>query len=208
MRPGNNSTTTAAAVNAGFWHWNSPVTYLFVSLAVILGLITVALVILACSYRKSLANSSRNQGGDQEKPPKQVEIEVVDYEPKVVVIMAGDENPTYLAKPMRPTTNFTSSNNIWHSPIPYLFGSIALVLILISVALIVLACSYYRKQAATSSSGNQEQEDPAKPVMISSTLDTTPKIVVIMAGNDTPTYLATPAATTTTSSLTFCTCEQ
>lgn len=92
MRPTSNSTASGGGV--GFWHWNSPMPFLFGGLALVLGLITVALIILACSYRRSLSNSA-TQAHDEEKPVKQVE----DSEPKIVVIMAGDENPKYLAKP-------------------------------------------------------------------------------------------------------------
>ena len=73
-----------------------------------LGLITVALVILACTNRKnSSSSSSRTPNsapaaavGVQEKPAAQVEVFVDPGEPKIVVIMAGDNKPTYLAKPV------------------------------------------------------------------------------------------------------------
>ncbi|KAG6743056.1 hypothetical protein POTOM_054001 [Populus tomentosa] len=97
MRSATNS-TAVDGTHGGFWHWNSPVAYFFVGLAFMLGLITVALIILACSYRKSLSSSSRSEAGD-EKLAKHEEIQV-DLEPKIAVIMAGDENPTYLLKPV------------------------------------------------------------------------------------------------------------
>ncbi|KAG6741918.1 hypothetical protein POTOM_055198 [Populus tomentosa] len=99
MRPATNPSGGGGGAHGGFWHWNSPVAYVFGGLALMLGLITVALIILACSYRKSLSNSSRREAELDEKPAKQVEIQV-DFEPKVVVILAGDENPTCLAKPV------------------------------------------------------------------------------------------------------------
>ncbi|KDP24335.1 hypothetical protein JCGZ_25631 [Jatropha curcas] len=87
-----------ATAGGGFWHWSSPMPYLFGGLAFMLGIIAIALIILACSYRKSsLSNSSDRVG--EEKSVKQVELEMVDFEPKIVVIMAGDHNPTYLAMP-------------------------------------------------------------------------------------------------------------
>lgn len=73
--------------------WNSPVFYLFGGLALMLALVATALLILACSYRKS---SSSN---DDEKPSIFHELEG-DNQPKIVVIMPGDDNPTYLAKPL------------------------------------------------------------------------------------------------------------
>ncbi|KAJ9147443.1 hypothetical protein P3X46_029614 [Hevea brasiliensis] len=91
MRPASNHTTSGAGV--GFSHWNSPMPYLFGGLALLLGIITVALIILACSYRQSVSNSATQVR--EETPVKQVDSS----EPKIVVIMAGDENPTYLAKP-------------------------------------------------------------------------------------------------------------
>ncbi|KAB5561050.1 hypothetical protein DKX38_006007 [Salix brachista] len=91
MRP---STTTSTAAQGGFWHWNSPVAYVFVGLAFMLGLITVALIILACSNIKSSTSEA-----EDEIPARQLEIQV-ESEPKIVVIMAGDDNPTYLARPV------------------------------------------------------------------------------------------------------------
>lgn len=99
MRPANNS--TSGGVNGGLGHWNSPVPYLFGGLGLMLGLIAIALTILACSCRKSDSNSSggdRDQQGE-EKSAKQVVDMQLEMEPKIVVIMAGDDNPTYLAKP-------------------------------------------------------------------------------------------------------------
>jgi hypothetical protein len=45
-----------------------------------------------------LSSSSRSEAED-EKPAKHEGIQV-DLEPKIAVIMAGDENPTYLLKPV------------------------------------------------------------------------------------------------------------
>ncbi|XP_050229615.1 protein GLUTAMINE DUMPER 5-like [Mercurialis annua] len=91
------SASNSSAAAAGFWHWNSPLPYLFGGLALMLGVIAVALIILAWSYRKSLSN---NQSRDEEAvPEKKGEIMVDSAEPKIVVIMAGDHNPTFLANP-------------------------------------------------------------------------------------------------------------
>jgi hypothetical protein len=100
MRPVNNS--TAATVDAGFRNFKSPIPYLFAGLAAMLGLIAVALVILACSYRKSLPDSPSDA---EEKPAKPVPDMEMDSEPKIVVIMAGEDNPTYLAKPTSITSH-------------------------------------------------------------------------------------------------------
>ncbi|CAL9758794.1 unnamed protein product [Musa acuminata subsp. burmannicoides] len=87
--------------------WQSPVPYLFCALAVMLGLIGFAFLILACSYWKlaSYLESGNDRGGrdrevdgpasggDAAKPPPLCEE-------SVVVIMAGDCKPTFLATPV------------------------------------------------------------------------------------------------------------
>ncbi|GAB2291499.1 hypothetical protein Dimus_025754 [Dionaea muscipula] len=92
--------------------WRSPIPYLFGGLAAMLGLIAFSLLILACSYWKlsgyldsieaetaaegdgteEAANGSKSRidGG---KPGKGV------LERTILVIMAGEEKPTYLATP-------------------------------------------------------------------------------------------------------------
>jgi len=89
--------------------WHSPVPYLFGGLAAMLGLIAFALLILACSYwRLSSRLDSENEGNDQrdlesgnEKEgsnPGKAEKRV--YEEKFLVIMAGNQKPTFLATPV------------------------------------------------------------------------------------------------------------
>ncbi|KAI3669916.1 hypothetical protein L6452_41396 [Arctium lappa] len=87
-----------------FWRFDSPLIYLFAGITLILSLIVVALIILACSQRK---RRPAEAGGDVEsggEPRKTVTAvynggDGTDNTPKVVVIMAGDELPTYLATP-------------------------------------------------------------------------------------------------------------
>ena len=101
-----NATAAAApAVSGQQQHspWHSPVPYLFGGLAAMLGLIAFALLILACSYWKlsgylegedSEAEAGHGAGtGEAVKPP-------MAFEEKILVIMAGDVKPTYLATPM------------------------------------------------------------------------------------------------------------
>ena len=90
----------------GFKTLSSPIPYLFGGLAIMLAVIAVALLILAWSYRKQYYTSS-NSASDEEKPPpiKMVEKEENVSEPKIVVIMAGESNPTYLAKPVPSTSH-------------------------------------------------------------------------------------------------------
>ncbi|RDX98612.1 Protein GLUTAMINE DUMPER 2, partial [Mucuna pruriens] len=92
------NSTMAVAPSASFKNVTSPIPYLFGGLALMLALIGLALLILACSYSKSSSSTS-----NEEKTTKRMEV---DSEPKIVVIMAGDSNPTYLAKPV-PSTNHT-----------------------------------------------------------------------------------------------------
>ncbi|RRT55675.1 hypothetical protein B296_00032209 [Ensete ventricosum] len=88
--------------------WRSPVPYLFGGLAAMLGLIAFALLVLFCSFRQlsgflesgGEANGgpdsdeeAPSDGGDATKPP-------LLFEDSIVVIMAGDRKPTFLATPM------------------------------------------------------------------------------------------------------------
>lgn len=105
MRPQNTTTVAAATTtttvkDAAFHHWNSPIPYLFGGLGLMLGLIALALVILAWSFRRSSAANSSGHGG--EKPAKEVGKQQPDMAPRFVVIMPGDDNPKYLAKPTAP----------------------------------------------------------------------------------------------------------
>ncbi|KAG6777543.1 hypothetical protein POTOM_017368 [Populus tomentosa] len=92
---------------------------------------------------------------------------------------------------MRASNDPTSTINLWRSPIPYLFGSLGILLSIIVVALITLPCSYCRKHSRNSSSEDEQRKPAAIPVSMP-VLDAEPKIVVIMAGENKPAYLATP----------------
>ncbi|CAN6477494.1 unnamed protein product [Victoria cruziana] len=76
---------------------NSPIPYLYGGIAAILCLITFALIMLVCSYRKNSAGG-RTPEDILEKPAKPASV-LADVERKVVVIMAGDRCPTFIAKP-------------------------------------------------------------------------------------------------------------
>ncbi|KAJ1380790.1 protein glutamine dumper 4 [Sesbania bispinosa] len=89
MRPINSSSS-----DCGVGIWRSPIPYIFGSLALLLVFIFVALLIPLCSNRK---NDSQSSAEDEE----------IDSEPKILVIMAGDDKPTYLAKPITSSTNCT-----------------------------------------------------------------------------------------------------
>ncbi|KAF5179927.1 hypothetical protein FRX31_030487, partial [Thalictrum thalictroides] len=78
---------------------NSPIIYLFGGLAAILGLIASSLIILICTNRKV---STISESDAIEKAPK-LSLPTPEMEPKIVVIMAGDYMPTFLAKPISST---------------------------------------------------------------------------------------------------------
>ncbi|KAK9055212.1 hypothetical protein SSX86_026294 [Deinandra increscens subsp. villosa] len=84
--------------------WHSPVPYLFGGLAAMLGLISFALLILACSYWKLSGETESSGGGQGERDleagdskPDNHEKEVPVFEEKYLVIMAGEARPTFLA---------------------------------------------------------------------------------------------------------------
>ncbi|RLN08465.1 protein GLUTAMINE DUMPER 2-like [Panicum miliaceum] len=97
--------------------WQSPVPYLFGGLAAMLGLIALALLALACSYwklsgslladvgsedaqRRGGAGSRRGDGGGGKAAAAGEAGPAGDrWREHVVVIMAGDERPTFLATP-------------------------------------------------------------------------------------------------------------
>ncbi|KAK4367646.1 hypothetical protein RND71_011438 [Anisodus tanguticus] len=89
------------------------------------------------------------------------------------------------------STNSTSMGSFWtwRSPLPYLFGSLGLMLLLIVVALIVLACSFHKRLSSSSSS---DQQKSACPVNNSTIVEMSPRIVVIMAGDQKPTHIGVP----------------
>ncbi|XAR51595.1 hypothetical protein NMG60_11006266 [Bertholletia excelsa] len=92
------------------WRLNTPIPYLFGGLALMMVLITLALVILACSFRKQVSNSSNAGDGDEEKPEKPKIADAVNLEPKILVIMAGDDRPTYLATPTTQSTGIPTAS--------------------------------------------------------------------------------------------------
>ncbi|CAK8568526.1 unnamed protein product [Lathyrus sativus] len=85
--------------------WHSPIPYLFGGLAAMLGLIAFALLILACSYWRltgQLHDEENNNGNSEKEGDSSNEKSVKVYEEKFLVIMAGDQNPTFLATPVFP----------------------------------------------------------------------------------------------------------
>ncbi|KAE8056793.1 hypothetical protein FH972_013532 [Carpinus fangiana] len=97
--------------------WHSPVPYLFGGLAAMLGLIAFALLILACSYwrlsgylegdgpaERDLEAGEGKSDDDAQKPPPV-------FEEKILVIMAGEAKPTFLATPMSSRSSSFGDNS-------------------------------------------------------------------------------------------------
>ncbi|XP_009768263.1 protein GLUTAMINE DUMPER 2-like [Nicotiana tabacum] len=103
--------------------WHSPAPYLFAGVAAMLLLITFALVILACSYWKNSSGYPRENGTDDDQSQSDIEagageksaadmLKVLPvFEEKIVVIMAGDLNPTFLATPVSSRGNSFGSGD-------------------------------------------------------------------------------------------------
>uniref|UniRef100_A0A1J3DKV7 Protein GLUTAMINE DUMPER 5 n=1 Tax=Noccaea caerulescens TaxID=107243 RepID=A0A1J3DKV7_NOCCA len=89
--------------------WRSPVPYLFGGLAAMLGLIAFALLLLACSYWTiSGRTNSGDSAGDTEKQTESGEkVAAKVFEEKILVIMAGQNKPTFLATPVAAKTCVT-----------------------------------------------------------------------------------------------------
>ncbi|KAJ4900855.1 Uncharacterized protein Rs2_14806 [Raphanus sativus] len=86
--------------------WKSPIPYLFGGLSLVLFLIALALFSLVCIHRKSHSSSSNNTYNvEEEEDAGDNEAKTVmgEYLPKIVVILAGDDQPTCLAVPVIPT---------------------------------------------------------------------------------------------------------
>ncbi|ESQ47157.1 hypothetical protein EUTSA_v10028105mg [Eutrema salsugineum] len=79
---------------------NSSVLSKICAWGVMLGLVAVSLIAMAyaCYFKENASNSST---GEQEKPRNTEVLKPLDMEPKIVVIMAGNENPTFFAKPSK-----------------------------------------------------------------------------------------------------------
>ncbi|KAI4375255.1 hypothetical protein MLD38_013147 [Melastoma candidum] len=102
-----------------------------------------------------------------------------------------------------PATLSSPAHHLWRTPIPYLFGGLAAVLVLISVALFMLACSYLECHPM---GGDNEEEVPKKSVGMVPP-DAEPRMVVIMAGEDVPSHIAIPRPKTSALAQNCC-CDQ
>ncbi|XP_047054208.1 protein GLUTAMINE DUMPER 6-like [Lolium rigidum] len=112
----NEQATAAAAGHVGHAAlWRTPTPYLFIGFTLMMGLIAVALLILVCTRRKPSAGSSR-RGSATEEASARGTMAPLDREPKVVVIMAGDHMPSFIAS-ARPFAFATAASSArWTQP--------------------------------------------------------------------------------------------
>ncbi|XP_074568863.1 protein GLUTAMINE DUMPER 3-like [Curcuma longa] len=119
--------------------------------------------------------------------------------------MNGFHSSAAVASPPNATHRPTSlPHSALHSPVPYLFGGLAVMLGLIGLALLILACSYWKLSAYLDSEGDAavgrgsgadpESAHTAAGVPVKRPPAFGESFVVIMAGDCKPTFLATPTA--------------
>lgn len=99
------STMNESSSSSSLRNLSSPIPYLFGGLALVLGVIAIALLIIACSFRKQYSSSTSTSDEEKSSNMHVVDMDQVSLEPKIVVIMAGESNPTYLAKPVSSISN-------------------------------------------------------------------------------------------------------
>ncbi|KAK4758367.1 hypothetical protein SAY87_019668 [Trapa incisa] len=87
-------------------------------------------------------------------------------------------------------SNSTASFQTWNSPLPYLFGGLGLMSLLIATALVILACSYHKRHDHDDRPSDDKSASHNALIL---PLDPERRIVVIMAGDDLPSFLAMPA---------------
>ncbi|GLT44115.1 hypothetical protein SLA2020_180300 [Shorea laevis] len=97
MKPESTSMVDTAGI--GQWDSHSPLPYIHSGLGIVFGIIAVALLFLACYHRNSSPEESSS--GKEEKFRETIAADVA-LEPDIVVVMAGDGHPTYVAKPSAP----------------------------------------------------------------------------------------------------------
>ncbi|KAL0377656.1 UNVERIFIED_CONTAM: protein GLUTAMINE DUMPER 5 [Sesamum radiatum] len=97
--------------DGGLRRWDSPVPYLLGGLGLMLVVVAVALVLLLCSYCKSSPSHHQSSYQKSERP---LHAFLPEMEPRVVVIMAGETNPTHLAKPIPPAVVRCSHQHVPH----------------------------------------------------------------------------------------------
>ncbi|XP_051197827.1 protein GLUTAMINE DUMPER 6-like [Lolium perenne] len=89
-----------AHAHAGLWR--TPTPYIFLGFALMMGLIAVALFMLVCTRRKPSTGVGASRRGscateEASASARGATISPLDREPKIVVIMAGDDMPSFIA---------------------------------------------------------------------------------------------------------------
>ncbi|CAN6216238.1 unnamed protein product [Urochloa humidicola] len=77
--------------------WRTPTPYLFLGFGVMMGLIIVALLVLICTRRWSSRRREAAAGAEKAASVHGVLMPLDREAPRVVVIMAGDALPSFLA---------------------------------------------------------------------------------------------------------------
>ncbi|CAN6177461.1 unnamed protein product [Urochloa humidicola] len=94
MRPERGGGELMAGGGSGPSPWRTPTPYLFLGFALMMGLIIVALFVLICTRSRS----RRQEAGAEKAASSRGVLVPLDREaPRVVVIMAGDLAPSFLA---------------------------------------------------------------------------------------------------------------
>jgi len=98
---------------------------------------------------------------------------------------------------MRSNINSTRSSHlsVGKSPVPYLFGGVGAMLVLIGFAMVILAWSYFKDCTTV----NAEDEDSEKNERTGDMAEVSDekdeiRVIVIMAGNEKPTFIAKPTS--------------
>uniref|UniRef100_A0A0E0CH47 Uncharacterized protein n=1 Tax=Oryza meridionalis TaxID=40149 RepID=A0A0E0CH47_9ORYZ len=92
----------AAAAVAPPPFWSTPTPYLFIGFGVVMALIAVALAVLLCTRRKDGGRGVGGEEGGDVVSPGMMSVRVLapldrEAPPRVVVVMAGDDSPSFLA---------------------------------------------------------------------------------------------------------------
>ncbi|KAG6578523.1 Protein GLUTAMINE DUMPER 4, partial [Cucurbita argyrosperma subsp. argyrosperma] len=92
---------TPAAMETGRHHlWNTPIPYLFGGIGLTLLLILTSLILLTCSCRKHSSSSPSSSSSEEEHQKTKIDTPAktaADLQPQIVVIMAGNNTPSFLA---------------------------------------------------------------------------------------------------------------
>ena len=87
-------------------------------------------------------------------------------------------------------SNGTNFGNAWQSPVPYLLGGLAAMFFVITLAIIILACSCWNPSSTNGAHGAECRLQQGGKDAFDEEHDG--KVVVIMAGDENPTFIATP----------------